>query len=129
MEEMWGACFAASLPPFLGLERAAVDVDVCPERRSPRYHARANMARIDTLGGLKNPPAAGSHNLSFPKAMREIMREREKRGEAAIRRHKVVPVNVLHFCGVRLLATLMAGECARQCTLCDPTILALFVNS
>ena len=33
MEEMWGACFAASLPPFLGLERAAVDVDVCPERR------------------------------------------------------------------------------------------------
>ena len=33
MEEMWGACFAASLPPFLGLERAAVDVDVCPERK------------------------------------------------------------------------------------------------
>ena len=125
MEEMRGASVAGS--SFLGRERTAVDVDVCPERRSPRHHGRANMARIDTLGGLKNPP--GSHNLSFPKAMREIMREREKRGEAAIRRHKVVPVNVLHFCGVRLLATLMAGECARQCTLCDPTILALFVNS
>ena len=38
MEEMWGAGFAGSSPPFLGWERAAVDVDVGPERRSPRYH-------------------------------------------------------------------------------------------
>ena len=30
--------FAGSAPPFLGRERAAVDVDVGPERRSPRYH-------------------------------------------------------------------------------------------
>ena len=29
---------AGSTPPFLGRERAAVDVDVGPERRSPRYH-------------------------------------------------------------------------------------------
>ena len=29
---------AGSSPPFLGRERAAVDVDVGPERRSPRYH-------------------------------------------------------------------------------------------
>ena len=28
MEEMWGAGFAGSSPPFLGWERAAVDVDV-----------------------------------------------------------------------------------------------------
>ena len=33
-----GAGFAGSSPPFLGRERAAVDVDVGPERRSPRYH-------------------------------------------------------------------------------------------
>ena len=26
------------MPPFLGRERAAVDVDVGPERRSPRYN-------------------------------------------------------------------------------------------
>ena len=88
---------------------------------------------VMTWRELRIPPRirAGSNNLGPRnlKAMREIMREREKRGEAAIRRHKVVPVNVLHFCGVRLLATLMAGECARQCTLCDPTILALLVNS
>ena len=30
--------FCTSSPPFLGRERAAVDVDVGPERRSPRYH-------------------------------------------------------------------------------------------
>ena len=38
MEETRGASFAGSSPPFLGGERAAVDVDVGPERRSPRYH-------------------------------------------------------------------------------------------
>ena len=38
MEEMRGASVAGSSPPFLGRERTAVDVDVCPERRSPRYH-------------------------------------------------------------------------------------------
>ena len=35
---MRGACFAGSASPFLGRERAAVDVDVDPERHSPRYH-------------------------------------------------------------------------------------------
>ena len=38
MKDVGGAVFAASWPPFLGRERAAVDVDVGPERRSPRYH-------------------------------------------------------------------------------------------
>ena len=38
MKEMRGASFAGSSPPFLVRERAAVDVDVDPERRSPRYH-------------------------------------------------------------------------------------------
>ena len=37
MEEMRGASFAGSSPPFLGRERTAVDVDVRPERRSPRH--------------------------------------------------------------------------------------------
>ena len=38
MKDEGGAGFAGSSPPFLGRERAAVDVDVGPERRSPRYH-------------------------------------------------------------------------------------------
>ena len=33
-----GAWLTGSSPPFLGRKRAAVDVDVGPERRSPRYH-------------------------------------------------------------------------------------------
>ena len=38
MKDVEGAALAGSTPPFLGRERAAVDVDVGPERRSPRYH-------------------------------------------------------------------------------------------
>ena len=41
---MKGAKRAASSPPFLGRERAAVGVDVGPERRSPRYH-ETSLAR------------------------------------------------------------------------------------
>ena len=37
-KDVGGAVLAGSSPPFLGWERAAVDVDVGPERRSPRYH-------------------------------------------------------------------------------------------
>ena len=38
MKDVGGAVLAGSTPPFLGRERAAVNVDVGPERRSPRYH-------------------------------------------------------------------------------------------
>ena len=38
MKNVRGTGFAGSASPFLGRERAAVDVDVGPERRSPRYH-------------------------------------------------------------------------------------------
>ena len=38
MKDVGGAGFAGSSPPFRGRERAAVDVDVGPELRSPRYH-------------------------------------------------------------------------------------------
>jgi len=42
MEKMRGTGFAGSSPPFLGRERAAIDVhDVGPERRSPRASANA----------------------------------------------------------------------------------------
>ena len=37
MKDVGGAVLAGSTSPFLGRERAAVDVDVGPERRSPRY--------------------------------------------------------------------------------------------
>ena len=38
MKDVGGDGFAGISPPFLARERAAVDVDVGPERRSPRYH-------------------------------------------------------------------------------------------
>ena len=38
MKDVGGAGFAGSSPSFLVRERAAVNVDVGPERRSPRYH-------------------------------------------------------------------------------------------
>ena len=38
MKDVGGAVLAGCSPPFLGRERAAVDVDVGPERRSPRYN-------------------------------------------------------------------------------------------
>ena len=43
MKDVGGAGFAGSSPSLLGRERAAVNVDVGPERRSPRYH--------ETFGG------------------------------------------------------------------------------
>ena len=38
MKDVGGAGFTGSSLPFLGRERAAVDVDVRPEPRSPRHH-------------------------------------------------------------------------------------------
>ena len=40
MKDVGGADFAESSPSFLGRERAAVNVDVGPERRSPRYQIK-----------------------------------------------------------------------------------------
>ena len=51
MKEVGGAGFAGSSPPFRGRERAAVDVDVGPERRSPRYHETCRCD--DDRSGLK----------------------------------------------------------------------------
>ena len=48
MKEARGASFAGSSPPCLGRERAAVGVDVDPERRSPRYHeTRLALERVE----------------------------------------------------------------------------------
>ena len=41
MKDVGGAGFAGSSSSVLGRERAAVNVDVGPERRSPRYHANS----------------------------------------------------------------------------------------
>ena len=38
MKDVGGAVLAGSAPPFRCRERAAVDVDVGPERHSARYH-------------------------------------------------------------------------------------------
>ena len=43
MKDVGGAVLAGSSPPFLGRERAAVDVDVGPERRRPRYQKRERI--------------------------------------------------------------------------------------
>ena len=44
MKDVRGAGFAGSSPPFLGRERAAVGVDVGPERRSPRYQMMSSSS-------------------------------------------------------------------------------------
>ena len=54
MKDVGGAVLAGSSPPFLGRERAAVDVDVGPERRSPRYHETCLA-----LESVKESSAAG----------------------------------------------------------------------
>ena len=50
-----GAGFPASSPPLLGRERAAVDVDVGPERRSPRYHETRKAALNFEFQGCMKP--------------------------------------------------------------------------
>ena len=57
MKEVRGAVFAGSSPPFLGRERAAVDVDVGPERRSPRYHetGRALESVKESSAAVREP--------------------------------------------------------------------------
>ena len=47
MKDVGGAVLAGSTPPFLGRKRAAIDVDVGPERRSPRYHETCLALEID----------------------------------------------------------------------------------
>ena len=59
MEEMRGAVtgagFAGSAPPFRGRERAAVDVDVGPERRSPRYHETCLALEEESSAAVSKP--------------------------------------------------------------------------
>ena len=50
MKDVRGAVLAGSSPPFLGRERAAVDVDVGPERRSPRYHETCLALEREKVG-------------------------------------------------------------------------------
>ena len=57
MKDVGGAVLAGSSPPFLGRERAAVDVDVGPERRSPRYHETCLA-----LESVEESSAAGSNS-------------------------------------------------------------------
>ena len=45
MKDVGAAVLAGSSPPVLGRERAAVDVDVGPERCSPRYHETVRYRR------------------------------------------------------------------------------------
>ena len=52
MKDVGGAVLAGSSPPFLGRERAAVDVDVGPERRD-HAAALATMRPVLLLRVLK----------------------------------------------------------------------------
>ena len=55
MKDVGGAGFAGSSPPFRGRKRAAVDVDVGPERRSSLPERKVgfieNTARRHRRGG------------------------------------------------------------------------------
>ena len=63
MKDVGGAGFAGSSPPWLGRERAAVDVDVGPERRSPRYHETRKAALNFEFQGCMKPFLAHMQNL------------------------------------------------------------------
>ena len=54
MKDVGGAVLAGSTPPFLGRERAAVNVDVGPERRSPRYHETCLALEREKVGFIEN---------------------------------------------------------------------------
>ena len=59
MKDVRGAVLAGSTPPFLGRERAAVDavdVDVGPERRSPRYHETCLALEREKGGFYRSRP-------------------------------------------------------------------------
>ena len=68
MKDVGGAVLAGSTPPFLGRERAAVDVDVGPERRSPRYH-ETYLA----LERIKTAQEWSWHTLSGPQLDRSAV--------------------------------------------------------
>ena len=87
MEEMRGASVAGS--SFLGRERTAVDVDVCPERRSPRYHEtclalererwvlfKIPRCDIDGAGEGKGPSLQGYTDRVLKKAARRYVNRR-----------------------------------------------------
>ena len=65
MKEARGASFAGSSPPCLGRERAAVGVDVDPERPSPRYHEAclALDSVEDSSAAVLQPRCVGLHVL------------------------------------------------------------------
>ena len=75
MKDVGGAVLAGSTPPFLGRERAAVDVDVGPERRSPRYHEtylalesiKEGSAAVSKPRGVWLHIRADNPNFSFRK--------------------------------------------------------------
>ena len=58
---MWGAAavlaavLAGSSPPFRGRKRAAVDVDVGPERRNPRYHETCLESVKESSAAVSKP--------------------------------------------------------------------------
>ena len=57
MEEMRGASFARSSPPFLGRKRAAVGVDVDPERLSPCcYESCLPLERVEESSAAVSEP-------------------------------------------------------------------------
>ena len=73
MKDVGGAVLAGSTPPFLGRERAAVNVDVGPERRSPRYHETC-LAResVEESGAAVGKPCG----VWLRSLMDEMMRSR-----------------------------------------------------
>ena len=65
MKDVGGTVLAGSSSQFRGRERAAVDVDVGPERRSPRYHEAclAPDSVEDSSAAVLQPRCVGLHVL------------------------------------------------------------------
>ena len=74
MEEMWGTGFAGSSPPFFGRERAAVDVDVGPERREKVGFTKNTARRHRRVGRRAVTVTAMLHRQRY----RGIEKEKEK---------------------------------------------------
>ena len=78
MKDVGGAVLAGSTPPFLGRERAAVDVDVGPERRSPRYHETClALESVEESSAAVSKPRGVWLRMPVVKNLEEARRERD----------------------------------------------------
>ena len=75
MKDVGGTVLAGSSSQFRGRERAAVDVDVGPERRSPRYHETClALESIKEGSAAVSKPRGGWLRVPIVKNLKEARR-------------------------------------------------------